>query len=877
MDSIDFDAIKRQIDIAAVIGEYVDLKRVGREYVGLCPFHKERNPSFSVVPDKGFYNCFSCGEHGDIFDFLQKTRGVSMREAAEMLGAGRASPPDNYRKQAAEKPPVKRLTIIPPSAKRVDEPPQVKSCRQPDGSYLDVNRARFWKYTNAEGDLAFFVCRFESGVGEKRRKETPQWTYGSNDGGNTWRWWWGHFNEPRPLYNLKAVAENVGKPVLIVEGEKAADAAMRLMPQYVVTTWAGGTNAVDKSDWSALEGRKILIWPDNDDPGKKAAEEIALLIPAPAEIKILTPGEALEKGFDAADALENGWDNKMTISWARQWHKVWSDPRRNEEPDAQPDTEQRPVLRVLDGGKSEQPAAEDPECYSWGAPADPFKTMRAPAWNKDHFPEVIATWADDAGKRCGVDPGSVAMMCLVACASVISDDIQIAVKRNDTAWRESARLWVMMIGDPSLKKSPAMRPATNPIKTIDAKMRSDYLAAINRYNKDMEDWAIQKKNAGRIGGMVPDPPVKPEWVRTWIDDITAEKLAEVLSHSPRGVLGIQDELSSWLGGMDAYRGKSGTGASKDAGFYLKCYNGDSAIIDRVSKETIVINRLSLSMIGLIQPGVFRKMRLTEDGLLQRFIPIMAQRAAEGDISVDTEAQKAYGKLVYRLFQIAPAYDHTLIRLTPEAQVHREAAFERIRDLEEFSKQVSDPMASAFGKYTGMWARLCLTIHCIECATDGKHPQSVPVSESVAIKTNRLLLDYLRPHLMVFYLSTQQSGGSVADHVRWIAGYILARKERLLTNRNVMRAYKQWFKCDWHEQQRSYEMLEALDWIRPIKEKASDNVRPSRFVVNPAVFPMFEEQAKRELTARKRIREYMADLMTGEPKYSDDSKDDADEA
>ena len=75
------EAIKEQIrsraDIAAVIGRYVNLKGSGQILKGLCPFHKEKTPSFQVNPVKGFFYCFGCRKGGDVFTFLQEIEGVA--------------------------------------------------------------------------------------------------------------------------------------------------------------------------------------------------------------------------------------------------------------------------------------------------------------------------------------------------------------------------------------------------------------------------------------------------------------------------------------------------------------------------------------------------------------------------------------------------------------------------------------------------------------------------------------------------------------------------------------------------------------------------------------------------------------------------------
>jgi DNA primase len=79
------DELKNRVDLAAVVGRRVKLTKRGREYQGLCPFHNEKTPSFSVVVDKGFYHCFGCGEHGSAIDFLMKVDGLSFPESIERL------------------------------------------------------------------------------------------------------------------------------------------------------------------------------------------------------------------------------------------------------------------------------------------------------------------------------------------------------------------------------------------------------------------------------------------------------------------------------------------------------------------------------------------------------------------------------------------------------------------------------------------------------------------------------------------------------------------------------------------------------------------------------------------------------------------------
>lgn len=102
------DDIRDRVPVADVVGRRVKLKKHGREYKGLCPFHTEKTPSFTVNEDKAFYHCFGCGEHGDVIGFVMKTESLSFPEAVEKLAgeAGLPMPertPDDIRREKKAK------------------------------------------------------------------------------------------------------------------------------------------------------------------------------------------------------------------------------------------------------------------------------------------------------------------------------------------------------------------------------------------------------------------------------------------------------------------------------------------------------------------------------------------------------------------------------------------------------------------------------------------------------------------------------------------------------------------------------------------------------------------------------------------------------
>ena len=99
------DEIRARVPLEGVIGKRVRLLRRGRELIGLCPFHKEKTPSFTVNEEKGFFHCFGCGAHGDVIGFLMRDEGLPFPEAVERLAgdAGLALPARDPRAEAREK------------------------------------------------------------------------------------------------------------------------------------------------------------------------------------------------------------------------------------------------------------------------------------------------------------------------------------------------------------------------------------------------------------------------------------------------------------------------------------------------------------------------------------------------------------------------------------------------------------------------------------------------------------------------------------------------------------------------------------------------------------------------------------------------------
>jgi len=113
------DELRDRVPISDIVGRHVQLRRRGREHLGLCPFHKEKTPSFTLNDDKGFYHCFGCGAHGDVISFEMQLGGLSFPEAVERLAglAGLPMPQQSPEAAAREKVVDRQIQVLEAAAR----------------------------------------------------------------------------------------------------------------------------------------------------------------------------------------------------------------------------------------------------------------------------------------------------------------------------------------------------------------------------------------------------------------------------------------------------------------------------------------------------------------------------------------------------------------------------------------------------------------------------------------------------------------------------------------------------------------------------------------------------------------------------------------
>lgn len=333
MTKIDFDKIRRENplpDTAANAG--VKLTKDGNEFRACCPFHSEKSASFTIYqPPSGFwkFHCFGCGIHGDVIDFVKESYGYAdMGEAARKLSGEdperRPMTPAAY--QEATNPYDGYDIVKPPESAReiiagVRSPPILnpKRVNPQNGSakVVTYTPSAVYPYRNKHGHLLGYVLRVEF----DDKKITPGVWWTINKAAKFEGWAHGSYPEPRPLYGLDRLYERPQAQVLLVEGEKCADAANAafglLGVNVVAVSWMGGGKSLSKTYWKSLKGRSVVIWPDNDEEGWRTTLGYArpggswnrglfeYLVAAEVDrVKIvhITP-ESRAKGWDIADAF----------------------------------------------------------------------------------------------------------------------------------------------------------------------------------------------------------------------------------------------------------------------------------------------------------------------------------------------------------------------------------------------------------------------------------------------------------------------------------------------------------------------------------------------------------------------------------------------
>lgn len=316
MSKIDFQAIASRLDASTYVPQWLpNGKRSGQEWIARNPNRSDRTPgSFTINLTTGKWADFASGDSGGdlvslyAYLFHGNDNGKAAKELAELHqinidAAERQAAADNI-SNMADKAPQPVMPV----------PANVPAPRFKHGKFGEPTSV--YTYRDKERRVLMHVVRFDP---EGMRKQVVPMTWCRHpDGSERWTWRGITGQGKRPLYGLDRLADNPDTDVILVEGEKTADAVQRMLGQAAVAVaWLGGVETADRVSVKALDGRRVILVPDEDDqadklpheqPGMRAMLTLATALRGVAREILLVkykPG-ARESGWDLADAETEG-------------------------------------------------------------------------------------------------------------------------------------------------------------------------------------------------------------------------------------------------------------------------------------------------------------------------------------------------------------------------------------------------------------------------------------------------------------------------------------------------------------------------------------------------------------------------------------------
>jgi hypothetical protein len=463
---------------------------------------------------------------------------------------------------------------------------------------------------------------------------------------------------------------------------------------------------------------------------------------------------------------------------------------------------------------------------------DPWAQFIVPKFPLDVLPPIVREFVVSQAEVIGVDEASMAMCVLTTFSSALSHSFRLKMMRHG-AWYVSPRLWMLLYGDASTKKTPAFNAATDPLEQYQKLLQQTYKNQLNIYEIDC---AVTKEGAKKP--RKPEPPI-----RFVVYDTTIEKLGELLARSERGLLVKHDEFAGWIGSMEKY-GSSSKGAKADRAFWLKAYDGGPYAVDRIGRGEIFVDNLSVSLIGGVQPEKLAELHgLTADGLLQRFIPVVMGLAR---LPIDRVSDvNAYNKLVSDLIKAAP---NELMLSDPALEVMKEL-HKHLHELACNAGGLARGFQSFVGKLQGMAGNLALILHM---AADPEGGTAKPVGQNTMENVRKLVIDFILPHAFEFYRSAESIING--DRLKRFASWILTSGQPRFVVSDLTSNIAEFRGLTVFEVNERVSPLVAAGWIEPGNPKLGPANRS--WNVNPAVFAQFETRVKEEEAIKTKLAELM---------------------
>ncbi len=480
----------------------------------------------------------------------------------------------------------------------------------------------------------------------------------------------------------------------------------------------------------------------------------------------------------------------------------------------------------------------------WPDPAGRFLRADLPPAPRLPLAETLgprlAQWVTDAADAKGAPPDYVLAGLLSVAGATIGNARWVHVWKG---WAEPPIIWTMCIGLPSAGKSPALDTVVQPLRKVERPLRAkadDELAKWKEW-ADLaalaeREWKTAVTAAIRGGETPPERPAScdagpaPHVPRLIVNDCTIERLGAIINRQPRGTLQCRDELAGWLEGMNRYSSGS------DRPFWLEAYGGRGFTVERMGREPLTIDRLTIGVMGGIQPDRLKSLlfKSDDDGLLARFMPIwpepvplhrpgqwtdeaLLERTLECLLTLDMVADEHGGQ--------KPVF----VPFTDAAQKLMDDFRLAVRRWEAGAEGL---LLSFVGKLPGLAARLSLVLACLDWAAEGSDMPNEVQADHFA-RAAELVGNYALPMARRAYADAAVPQDERS--ARRLVATIREKGWQSFTARQVMQLERAGL-ARAAELDPALSLLEDADCIRAVVQPAQpQGGRPSRlFILNPAL-------------------------------------------
>jgi hypothetical protein len=396
-----------------------------------------------------------------------------------------------------------------------------------------------------------------------------------------------------------------------------------------------------------------------------------------------------------------------------------------------------------------------------------------PIFPIEFYPAEIIEFAYQVSKTLNAPVDLIGTSILAVASTAIGMTRKVELR---SGWHQACNMYIGIIGDPSMKKSPAMRYAVRPLERINAQNFAQYETDKAAYEAEMEIRKSAPKEMKRAQEQQPEPD-KPTFAQVIAENATSEAVTRALSWHPRGLMKFHDELGQFFKSMGEY--KNGKGADDE--FYLAIFNNRLPVRNRVNEEPLVVaEEVFLNVFGATTPETIRKLMAKHNGtgMSERFLWASPKMLPFEPLDIDNLPQidaaavVAYDSIITKLYERCKftegKYDRgTAVMLTLSKEAQRVfITIENYLTQMAMMSGTPDHLKGAYIKLNSYVGRIAIVLHTIkQAATDDF--------------TNNVIDETTMQHAV-------QLTGYFKRHIEYVMGFVQATETDQLTAKIIDR-------------------------------------------------------------------------------------------